>query len=311
MTKVLISRLIQFPLVLAVIYITTLALGWAAPGSPFDGERNIKPEVLARLQEKFHAKSFWEFAGYYPVRAITKLDLGPSLVKPEWDVGEQLAQRMPVSMVLGGAALVIATVFGTVAGTLAAVYKDRALDWVSLSFALVGISLPGFVVAGVLSAVFITWLRTFSLGYGDNLGQLILPSVALSLAPMAYISRLTRVSMLDVLGADFVRTARAKGCSRPVVIFKHCLRNAFLPVFTYLGPAAAAAMTGSFIVEKIFAIHGMGEVFLEAISNRDQTLILGTVMVYSVMLLAFNLIVDLGYSFVDPRIDLSANRSKA
>jgi oligopeptide transport system permease protein len=135
---------------------------------------------------------------------------------------------------------------------------------------------------------------------------MILPGIALSLAPMAYIARLTRVSMIDVLSSDFVRTARAKGLSRFIVIWKHCLRNAFLPVLSYLGPAAAGTMTGSFVVEKVFTIPGLGQHFVNSVLNRDRTLILGTVMVYSVMLLTFNLLVDLAYGLVDPRIDIEA-----
>lgn len=310
MVRVLISRLVQFPLILGIIYLLTFLLGWIAPGSPFEGDRALPPAVKASLEERFHAKDPWQFLTHYPWRIITKGDFGPSMTKQEFTVAEQIGQRMPVSMALGAAALAIATAVGTFAGTVAAVYKGRSLDWISLTFTLIGISLPGFVVAGVLSAAFITWLKWFSLGFGDSPMQVVLPAVALSLAPMAYITRLTRVSMLDVLGADYVRTARAKGCSKPVVVFKHCLRNAFLPVFSYLGPAAAAAMTGSFVVERIFGIHGMGEVFLESITNRDQTLILGTVIVYSFLLLAFNLVVDMGYSLVDPRIDMAGGISK-
>jgi oligopeptide transport system permease protein len=135
---------------------------------------------------------------------------------------------------------------------------------------------------------------------------MVLPVLALSLAPMAYIARLTRVSMIDVLSSDYVRTARAKGLSRSVVVWKHCLRNAFLPVLSYLGPAAATTLTGSFVVEKVFSIPGLGQHFVNSIQNRDRTLILGTVMVYSVFLLSFNLLVDIGYAFVDPRVDVTA-----
>jgi oligopeptide transport system permease protein len=137
---------------------------------------------------------------------------------------------------------------------------------------------------------------------------LVLPGVALSLAPMAYIVRLTRVSMLDVLGADYVRTARAKGLSKSMVVWKHCLRNAFLPVLSYLGPAAATTLTGSFVVEQVFNVPGLGRHFVNSVLNRDQTLILGTVMVYSAMLLLFNLLVDVGYAFVDPRIEIGGGR---
>jgi oligopeptide transport system permease protein len=303
--KLLLYRLLQFPLILAVIYVTTLALAWVAPGSPFEGERNLNPQALEQLRERFNANSFWGFLTFYPYQIITRLDFGPAMSLPGQQVGELLALRLPRSIALGSVALAIATFVGTLVGTLAAVYRGKTFDWVSMVFTLIGISMPGFVVAGVLSLIFIANLRWFSGGWG-TLEQMVLPALALSLAPMAYITRLTRVSMLDVLGADYVRTARAKGCSKPRVIFKHCLRNAFLPVFSYLGPAAAATLTGSFVVEQIFNITGMGNLFVLSVQNRDQTLILGTVMVYSVMLLSFNLIVDLGYALVDPRIDITA-----
>lgn len=305
MPKLLIYRLLQFPLILAVIYVVTLGLAWAAPGSPFEGERNMNPQALEQLKERFNADSFIGFLTFYPVQIITRLDFGPAMSLPGQQVGELIGTRLPRSVALGAVALAIATVVGTVVGTLAAVYRGKTFDWASLMFTLIGISLPGFVVAGVLSLIFVANLQWFSGGWGTA-EKMVLPAIALSLAPMAYITRLTRVSMLDVLGADYVRTARAKGCSKPVVVFKHCLRNAFLPVFSYLGPAAAATLTGSFVVERIFSIPGMGELFVLSVQNRDQTLILGTVMVYSVMLLSFNLLVDLGYSLIDPRIDITA-----
>lgn len=305
MPKLLLYRLLQFPLILAVIYIVTLGLAWVAPGSPFEGERNMNPQALAQLKERFRADSFFGFLTFYPVQIVTRLDFGPAMSLPGQQVSELIGQRLPRSLALGAIALAIATVVGTIVGTLAAVYRGKTFDWSSMVFTLVGISMPGFVVAGVLSLIFIANLQWVSGGWG-TLEKMILPALALSLAPMAYITRLTRVSMLDVLGADYVRTARAKGCSKPKVIFKHCLRNAFLPVFSYLGPAAAATLTGSFVVEQIFSIPGMGQLFVLSVQNRDQTLILGTVMVYSVMLLTFNLLVDLGYGLIDPRIDITA-----
>lgn len=310
MPKLLLYRLLQFPLILAIIYVVTLALAWAAPGSPFEGERNINPMALQQLKEQFRADSFWSFLTYYPWRIVTQLDFGPAMSLPGQQVSELLAVRLPRSIALGSIALAIATVVGTVVGTLAAVYRGKLFDWASLTFTLIGISLPGFVVAGVLSMIFIAYLRWFGSGWGgwSSPDLMVLPAIALSLAPMAYITRLTRVTMLDVLGADYVRTARAKGCSKPKVVFKHCLRNAFLPVFSYLGPAAAATLTGSFVVEEIFNIPGMGKLFVLSVQNRDQTLILGTVMVYSVLLLSFNLIVDLGYALIDPRIDITAKQ---
>jgi oligopeptide transport system permease protein len=317
-TKLLLYRLLQLPLILGIVYVATFLLVWVAPGSPFEGERNLAPEVKAALQERFNAESAWSFLTYYPWRILTAFDFGPSFANPQVSVGEMIWQRMPVSAAIGALAMAIAVVVGTVVGTLAAVKRGGVLDWVSLTFTLIGISLPGFVLAALLLIVFGSVMFNLSMqypsvmglvvspGFGETWLQLALPGLALSLAPMAYITRLTRVSMLDVLGADYVRTARAKGCSKPVVVFKHCLRNAFLPVFSYLGPATAATLTGSFVVETVFNSKGMGELFVMSVTNRDQTLILGVVMVYSTLLMTLNLIVDVGYALVDPRIDLTA-----
>ena len=174
--------------------------------------------------------------------------------------------------------------------------------------ALVGVSLPAFVAAGLLIVIFSDWLHWFPDGGWGELRQMALPALALALMPMAYIARLTRVSMLDTLGNDFIRTARAKGLPRWTVVWKHAFHNAFLPVFTYLGPATAYAMTGSFVVETVFNIPGLGQHFVNGVKNRDQTLILGTVLVYAAFLLTLNLLVDIGYAVVDPRIEVGARQ---
>jgi len=186
----------------------------------------------------------------------------------------------------------------------AAVRRGGLLDVVSLGLALVGVSLPAFVAAGLLIVIFSDWLHWLPGGGWGELRQMVLPALALALMPMAYIARLTRVSMLDTLGNDFIRTARAKGLPRWTVVWKHAFRNAFLPVFTYLGPATAYAMTGSFVVETVFNIPGLGQHFVNGVKNRDQTLILGTVLVYAAFLLTLNLLVDIGYAVVDPRIEI-------
>ena len=304
MPKVILYRLLQFPLILAIIYVLTFLLAWVAPGSPFEGERSIDPVVKEQLEKRFHADKWHSFLTFYPVRIVTRGDFGPSLQYPEWSVNDILRSALPVSVALGLFAITIATIVGIAVGTLAAVKRDGLLDYSSLSITLIGVSLPSFVTAAVLLLFFSGLLKWFPVGSWGSLQDVVLPGLALSLAPMAYIVRLTRVSMLDVLGSDYVRTARAKGLSRPSVIWKHCLRNAFLPVLSYLGPAAAATLTGSFVVEKVFNIPGLGQHFVNSVLNRDQTLILGVVMVYSVFLLTLNLLVDLGYALVDPRIDV-------
>ena len=310
MTRYLLWRLAQFPLVLAAIYLLAFLLVWVAPGSPFQPERKLNPLVEAQLKRQYHAESAWQFLAYYPA-GMLRGDLGPSMSHQGWSVGQIIGGALPISITLGLFALTLATLVGCGLGTAAAIGRGGPLDLLGVSVALVGISLPGFVTAGLLVAVLSDGLGWFpGGGWGgqgwDGLRHILLPGVALSLAPMAYIAQLTRVSMLDVLGDDYVRTARAKGLAKSAVVWRHCFRNAVLPVFTYLGPAAAAALTGSFVVEKVFNVPGLGQHFVDGVVNRDQTLILGTVMVYSFFLLGLNLLVDVGYAFIDPRIDLAA-----
>ena len=306
MTKFVLWRIAQFPLIIALIYVITFMLAWVAPGSPFDQpDRKLDAVSRVEFEKIYHAQHWYTFLGYYPVRMLHG-DLGPSMVYKGWSVNDVLRASLPISVALGLLAMAIALLFGSFVGALAAVRRGGVYDYASLLAALLGISLPGFVVAGALITIFSDKLGWFpSAGWG-TLRQMVLPAFALALMPMAYIARLTRASMIDVLGADYVRTARAKGLSRRWVIWRHCFRNAFLPVFSFLGPAAAATLTGSFVIEKVFNIPGLGIHFVNSVLNRDQTLILGTVMIYSVFLLTFNLLVDIGYVFIDPRIDVTA-----
>lgn len=351
MPRFILSRVVQFPLILGVIYLTTFALVWIAPGDPLaQGERQMNPEDVAILRQQFNADSAWSFLGTYPLKLLQG-EMGPSFQHRGKQVEDIVAERLPVSLVIGAVAIVIATVVGVALGTLAAVRRDGVLDWLSLSLTLFGVSVPSFVVAALLFTVFSVWLGWAPLGgwpgaqegrgwgnpqhyvevapeqfdaeageYDLTAGQtvaywgaaaadyahhLFLPALSLALLPLAYIARLTRVSMIDVLGSEYVRTARAKGLSRGKVIFKHCLRNALLPVLSFLGPAAASVLVGSFVVEEIFGLPGLGYYFIASVTARDQPLILGTVMVYSVLLLSLNLVVDVAYGVVDPRIELA------
>lgn len=309
MARYLLYRILQFPLLLAAIYLITFLLAWVAPGDPFqNNERRLAPEVLQSIRHDLHAENAWSFLAHYPCMMV-RGDFGRSFTYPEWSVTDIIRASLPVSITLGLFGLLFAVLAGVTLGTLAAVRRGGVIDWVSLGVAVVGISLPGFVTAAVLLMLFSVKWPVFSVGGWGHISDIILPGVAVGLAPMAYIARLTRVSMLDVLGSDYVRTARAKGLSRGQVIWRHCLRNAFLPVLSYLGPAAAATLTGSFIVESVFNLPGLGQHFVNSVRNRDQTLILGTVMVYSVLLLSLNLLVDLAYAWVDPRIEISGGKA--
>jgi len=229
-------------------------------------------------------------------------DLGPSLQYRDERVNTILADSLPVSVSLGGAAILIALVIGVGAGVVGAVRPNSIADLSTLAVALVGISLPTFVIGTVMVLVFSVWLGWFPVATWGTPRDMVLPAVTLSLPFAAYIARLTRMGMLDCLQADFIRTARAKGVAETRVLFKHALKNAFLPVLSYLGPAAALAMTGSFIVERVFNVPGMGQHFVNAVQNKDLFLIIGVVLVFATMLILFNLAVDVLYRWVDPRI---------
>ena len=310
MGKFVLGRLLQFPLMLAAVYLVTFMLAWVAPGSPFDqNERRLSPEALAEIKQRMHAQSAWQFLAWYPYNMVVHGDFGPSMNYPEWSVNAILKSALPVSVTIGLFGLTFAVIGGVTLGTLAAVKRGSVLDWLSLGVAVVGISLPGFVTAAMLLVLFAVKWPVFSVGGFGEFSDLILPGIATGLMPMAYIARLTRVAMLEVLSSDYIRTARAKGLSRLYVVSHHALRNAFLPVLSYLGPATAAAMTGSFVVEQVFNLPGMGQHFVNSVRNRDQTLILGTVMVYSIILLTMNLLVDIAYAWVDPRIEVGKEQA--
>ncbi|HEY7086999.1 MAG TPA: ABC transporter permease [Tepidisphaeraceae bacterium] len=305
MLRFIVWRILQFPLILAIIYVGTFLLCWVAPGDPFQRtERPLAPQVADSLRREYHAETWYGFLFYYPTRML-RGDFGPSFNFPGRSVSQIIRDTFPVSATVGLLAMLIAVAVGTFIGTIAAVYRGRPPDWLSLTVALLGVSLPSFVVAALLRAIFAFKWNVFPVGtWTWSPKEMILPAAALSLLPMAYIARLTRVSMIDTLSSDYIRTARAKGVSKIKVIFKHALRNAILPVLSYVGPATAVTMTGSFVVETVFQLPGMGDFFVKSVGARDQTMVLGVVMVYSSMLLALNLVVDIGYTLVDPRISV-------
>lgn len=310
MWKFIAIRVLQFPLILGVIYLLTFTLVWIAPGDPYTSERNVDPMVLEQMKQRDHADRWYKFLVYYPWRIITQGDFGRSMVNREFSISEKIAQGLPISLTIGLVALVIAVLVGMMMGTLSAVRRDGIVDYAGLSLTLIGISVPSFVTASVLVLVFGAWFRWIRPGSFTDVQDVIWPALALSLMPMAYIVRLQRVSMLDVLGADYVRTARAKGLSRTRVVIKHCLRNAFLPVFSYLGPAAAVALTGSFVVERVFGLEsGLGRLFVDSVTSRDRTMVMGLTLLYAFVLLTLNLLIDIGYVLIDPRIDLGEKKT--
>lgn len=316
MTGLIVRRLLQLPIILLVIYTVTFCLAWLIPGNPLENPEGRQPpaEVQQAMLERYNLHSptafYFDYLGkatgvsYVLGMSDTPFDLGPSLTHQDWSVGEILASGLPVSMTLGLAAILLALVIGVTSGAIAAIKPGSAADAVSLAIALIGVSLPSFVIGTALLLVFAVWLPIAPVGGWGSPTHIILPALTLSLPFAAYIARLTRFGMIEQMKSDYVRTARAKGLSTNVVVFKHVLRNAFLPVLSYLGPAAAMAMTGSFVVEKVFAVPGVGVHFVDAVLSKDLTLIMGVVLAYSALLILFNLAVDVLYAYVDPRIEL-------
>jgi oligopeptide transport system permease protein len=240
---------------------------------------------------------FAEFLG-----GAVRGDFGPTFTYHDWTCNQIIAHALPVSILLGLLAMLIAVLVGVPVGVLGAVKSGGWFDATTLAFVLLGISLPTFVTGSALLIVFGVHLQIAPVGGWGTLAHLPLPALTLSLPFMAYIARLTRVGMLDVLGSEFVRTALAKGLSPTTVVWKHAFKVAFLPVLSYLGPATAQAMTGSFVVEKVFGVPGLGQHFVNAALNLDAGLIMSTVLVFSTMLVLFNLVIDVLYGWLDPRI---------
>jgi oligopeptide transport system permease protein len=260
--------------------------------------------VQRAMQQQYNLHSPWAFATGYLHDVLLKGDFGPSLRYQDQRVSEILAQALPVSAKLGAVALVIALLLGTIAGVIGALKPGSGWDLSSLAAALIGISLPNFVTGSILLVVFVGLLQWFPIGYGYGPAYLVLPGLTLGVMPAAYIARLVRLGLADTMGSDYIRTAQAKGLTRNQALFKHALRVAYLPVLSFMGPAAAAVLTGSFVVEQVFNIPGMGEHFVQAVIDKDQFLILGVVLVYSAILVCFNLAVDIAYAWLDPRIEL-------
>ncbi|MEZ6241779.1 MAG: ABC transporter permease [Phycisphaerales bacterium] len=334
MIGLIFRRLLALPVILLVVYTITLSLAWAAPGNPLENPEGRQPpaEVMEAMKRQYNLDSFWRFYASYldsasgfefvrdtlsgeiagereraeasglAPRARPVFDFGPSLQYEDWTVNEIIAGAMPVSITLGALAILIALVIGIAAGVIGAVKPNSFADLSTLAVALIGISLPTFVIGTVLLLVFGVWWAILPVGGWGGIPQLVMPALTLALPFAAYIARLTRMGMIEALGSDYVRTARAKGLPERSVLLRHALKNAFLPVLSFLGPATALAMTGSFIVERVFNVPGMGQHFVNAVLNKDLFLIMGVVLIFATMLIVFNLAVDVLYRWVDPRI---------
>ncbi len=295
---------LAIPVLWAVMTLTFLLMR-LAPGNPFSTDRSISPEILKALEAKYQlGGTLWQQYTAY-LADLARGDLRLSTKYANVSVNEILAQTLPVSLTLGAIAFTLAITAGVGLGMWAATHHNRAGDRAAMLLALGGISIPAFVVAPLAILIFGLWWNLLPVAGWGSLSQCLLPAVCLSLPFAAAIARLTRTSMLEVLRQDFVRTARAKGLPERVVLFRHALKVALLPVVSYAGPMAASILTGSIVIEQIFAIPGLGPFFVKSILNRDLFLVGGTVLVYSGFLIAFNLVVDCLYTFLDRRVQLA------
>ncbi len=311
MFRFILKRLLgAIPTLFAIITIAFFLIR-VAPGGPFDQERTIPPEIQANLNKVYHLDDplIVQYGTY--LKNILHGDFGPSFQYKDRTVTELIELGFPVSLQLGLIAICCALIIGSTLGTIAALRQNSSIDYGVMGLAMTGIAVPNFVMAPLLTLVFAVipydlWGFTIltASGWGEDWRQMVLPIVVLALPQIAYISRMMRGSMIEVLHSNYIRTARAKGLSEKKVIIKHALRAAMLPIISYLGPATAAVITGSVVIEQIFGIPGVGRFFVQGSLNRDYTLVMGIVVFYGSLIILFNLLVDIVYSLLDPKVRL-------
>jgi len=275
-----------------------------APGGPFDREKQLPPEIEANILRAYNLDKPIHAQYFDYLKNIAHGDFGPSYKYLDFTVTDLIMTGFPVSLRLGLYAIVVAILFGVSAGTIAALKQNTTFDYVVMGFAMTGIAIPNFVMAPLLALIFGVYLSLLPVaGWGDGkLQYQILPVITLALPQIAYIARLTRGSMVEVMNSNFIRTARAKGLAEKIVVVRHALRGGLLPVVSYLGPATAAVITGSVVIESIFDVPGIGRYFVNGALNRDYPVVMGVVIFYAVLIILLNLFVDLIYGFLDPRV---------
>ncbi|WP_338637335.1 oligopeptide ABC transporter permease OppB [Spirobacillus cienkowskii] len=297
--------LIAWPTLLILISLSFFLMH-SIPGGPFSGEKTLNPTVQANLDAKYHLNDplYKQYFDY--LCSIAQGDFGPSFKYPDWTVNQLISQGFPVSLIIGAWAMTIAIIIGISIGLLAAYKQNSWIDYIASSISMTGISIPNFVTAPMftlLFAVILGWLPAGGWNEG-SVKNLILPITTLALPQIAIISKMMRSSMIEVLKSNFIRTAKAKGIPSRVILLKHALKPAILPVISYLGPASGGIITGSVVVEQIFSLPGLGSYLIKGALNRDYTLVLGTVILVGTIIIIFNFIVDLIYMLIDPKIRL-------
>ena len=302
MTRYVFRRLGGAIIILWVIITVTFALMYAIPGGPFTTEKKLPPQVKASIEAKYHLDDpVWKQYGDYLGGVITG-DLGPSYKYEGRSVNDIISDAFPISAQLGLLSLMVAVAGGIAAGAISAMRPNGIVDYAVTILSTIGISVPTFIIGAVLVYVVGFELGWFPVALWRGPSYMVLPVLTLAAQPMAFIARLTRSGLLDVYQQEYIRTARAKGLSSWTILTRHALGNAILPVITYLGPLAASLLTGSFIVETIFAIPGLGQYFVTSIYNRDYTVILGITIFYSALVVFLNILVDMIYPLIDPRV---------
>jgi oligopeptide transport system permease protein len=300
-----IRRFLGLILTLWIVFTVSFFLMRSVPGGPYSGERNLPPEIEENIKQRYRLDlPLWQ-QYQIELRNVVSGDLGLSIRLLDFNVNQVIAQGLPISACLGILALAFAITLGLSAGIVSALYRGSLADFALMSLATVGIALPSFVIAGLAIMLFVFKFPIFPAAGWGTLQQLILPAFCLGALYAAEIARIARTGMLDALSQDFVRTARAKGLSQWAVALKHALPTAMLPVVSFLGPAVAGILTGSVVVEKIFAIPGLGWHFVQAALQRDYTLAMGLVLLYTLLLYAMNFLVDVSYAILDPRVKLN------
>jgi oligopeptide transport system permease protein len=297
------SRLLGLVPTLLMLITIAFFMIRVAPGGPFDSEKALPEEIRANLDAKYHLdepllQQYFRYLGQ-----IITLDFGPSFQYKDWTVNELIAQGFPVSLVIGGLAMALAFIVGTLVGIAAALKQNSLIDYSIMGVAMMGISIPNFVIAPLmilLFSVYAGWLPAG--GWEWSFRHMLLPVLTLALPVVAYIARLTRGSMIEVLHSNYIRTARAKGLPQWLVIRRHALKPALLPVISFMGPATAGLITGSVVIERIYSIPGLGSYFVQGALNRDYTLVMGVVIFYGAIIVLLNFIVDLLYAWLNPKI---------
>jgi len=303
MFNFILKRLLQAIPVLFIVITITFVLIHAAPGGPFSAERAVPPEVIDALNAQYNLDDpiYVQYFAY--LKDVARGDFGPSFKYPGRSVIEVITAGMPITFELGMYAILIALVLGISAGVLASLKPNTLQDYIPMSLSMTGICLPTFVLGPLMILLFGIWLEWLPVaGWGYIPGDKILPSLTLGFAYAAYIARLSRGGMLEILSQDFIRTARAKGLGTGTIVIRHALRGGMQPVVSFMGPALAGLLSGSFVVETIFQIPGMGRYFVQAAFNRDYTLILGTTIFFATLIILFNLLADIVMVWLNPRL---------